>query len=159
MLYHFALWAHSWLRWAVAASGAASRGFAPSDGKTARRRGRRRTELWSLLLTICVDLQFRGGCRPVRFLEYPLSGRASGILVSQCRSMSVRFFMIEHVIGMVAGIRALVHIAGGSKSGRRLTRSASTGSRVTAVRNCARPDLIVSIPVAGHARVASAVPP
>ena len=108
MMYSSALWLHSWLRWAVLLAGVVV-WFRAISGKTARRPWTPQDELWGLLLTISVDLQF--------LVVVALYAFFSPIVRQGLRNFSVamqinvvRFFTIEHVIGMIAGI-ALVHIA------------------------------------------------
>ena len=59
-MYPSALWLHSWLRWAVLLTGLVAWLRAVS-GKTARRPWTPQDELWGLLLTTSVDLQFLVG--------------------------------------------------------------------------------------------------
>jgi hypothetical protein len=106
MIYSSALWLHSWLRWAVLLTGLVAwlRGV---GGKTARRPWTPQDELWGLLLTVSVDLQFVVGLvlyilSPITRISFQNFGAAMQINVA-------RFFTLEHVIGMIAAI-ALVHI-------------------------------------------------
>jgi hypothetical protein len=78
------------------------------SGKTARRPWTPQDELWGLLLTTSVDLQFLVG-----LVLYGLSPITRLGLQNFAAAMQInvaRFFTVEHVVGMIAGI-ALVHIA------------------------------------------------
>ena len=106
-MYASALWLHSWLRWAVLLTALVA-WLRAISGKTARRPWTPQDELWGLLLTVSVDLQFvvglaLYGLSPITRLALRNFGAAMQINVA-------RFFTLEHVIGMIAGI-ALVHIA------------------------------------------------
>ena len=57
MIYSSVLWLHSWLRWAVLITGLVA-WLRAVGGKTARRPWTPQDELWGLLLTVSVDLQF-----------------------------------------------------------------------------------------------------
>jgi hypothetical protein len=78
-------------------------------GKTARRPWTPQDELWSLLLTVSVDLQFVIGLVLYVFLS-PITRLGLRNFAAAMQINVARFFTIEHVIGMIAGI-ALVHIA------------------------------------------------
>ncbi len=107
-MYASALWLHSWLRWAVLLTALVAwlRAIA---GKTARRPWTPQDELWGLLLTISVDLQFVVGLVLYVFLS-PITRLGLRNFAAAMQINVARFFTIEHVIGMVVGI-ALVHIA------------------------------------------------
>jgi L-asparagine transporter-like permease len=107
-MYSSALWLHSWLRWAVLLTGLVA-WLRAIGGKTARRPWTPQDELWGLLLTISVDLQFLVGLVLYAFLSPIVRQGLRNFSVAMQISV-VRFFTIEHVIGMIAGI-ALVHIA------------------------------------------------
>jgi len=108
MMYSSALWLHSWLRWAVLLAGVVV-WFRAISGKTARRPWTPQDELWGLLLTISVDLQFLVGVA-LYALFSPIVRQGLRNFSVAMQINVVRFFTIEHVIGMIAGI-ALVHIA------------------------------------------------
>jgi len=78
------------------------------SGKTARRPWTPKDELWGLLLTISVDLQFLVGVVLYAFLS-PIVRQGLRNFSVAMQINVVRFFTIEHAIGMIAGI-ALVHI-------------------------------------------------
>jgi hypothetical protein len=107
-MYSSALWLHSWLRWAVLLAGVVAWLRAVS-GKTARRPWTPQDEMWGLLLTISVDLQFLVGLVLYIFLS-PITRLGLRNFAAAMQINVARFFTIEHVIGMIAGI-ALVHIA------------------------------------------------
>jgi len=108
MMYSSALWLHSWLRWAVLLAGVVV-WFRAISGKTARRPWTPQDELWGLLLTISVDLQFLVGVALYAFFS-PIVRQGLRNFSVAMQINVVRFFTIEHVIGMIAAI-ALVHIA------------------------------------------------
>jgi len=107
-MYASALWLHSWLRWAVLLTGLVA-WFRAISGKTARRPWTPQDELWGLLLTISVDLQFLVGLVLYLFLS-PITRLGLRNFAAAMQINVARFFTVEHVIGMTAGI-ALVHIA------------------------------------------------
>jgi len=107
-MYSSALWLHSLLRWAVLLAALVA-WLRAISGKTARRPWTPQDELWGLLLTISVDLQFVVGLVLYAFLS-PIVRQGLQNFGAAMQVNVVRFFMIEHVIGMIAGI-ALVHIA------------------------------------------------
>jgi hypothetical protein len=107
-MYPSALWLHSWLRWAVLLTGLVA-WLRAISGKTAKRPWTPQDELWGLLLTISVDLQFLVGLVLYLFLS-PITRLGLRNFAAAMQINVARFFTVEHVIGMVAGI-ALVHIA------------------------------------------------
>jgi hypothetical protein len=107
-MYSSALWLHSWLRWAVLLTGLVA-WLRAIGGKTARRPWTPQDELWGLLLTVSVDLQFVVGLVLYIFLS-PITRLGLRNFAAAMQINVARFFTIEHVIGMIAGI-ALVHIA------------------------------------------------
>ena len=107
-MYSSALWLHSWLRWAVLVTGLVA-WLRAVGGKTARRSWTPQDELWGLLLTISVDLQFVVGLVLYVFLS-PITRLGLRNFGAAMQINVARFFTIEHLIGMIVGI-ALVHIA------------------------------------------------
>ena len=107
-MYSSALWLHSWLRWAVLVTGLVA-WLRAAGGKTARRPWTPQDELWGLLLTISVDLQFVVGLVLYIFLS-PITRLGLRNFGAAMQINVARFFTIEHLIGMIVGI-ALVHIA------------------------------------------------
>ena len=106
-MYPSALWLHSWLRWAVLLTGLVAWLRAVS-GKTARRPWTPQDELWGLLLTTSVDLQFLVGL--VLYFLSPITRLGLRNFAAAMQINVARFFTVEHVVGMIAAI-ALVHIA------------------------------------------------
>jgi hypothetical protein len=107
-MYASVLWLHSWLRWAVLLTGLVA-WLRAIGGKTARRPWTPQDELWGLLLTISVDLQFLVGLVLYLFLS-PITRLGLRNFAAAMQINVARFFTVEHVIGMIAGI-ALVHVA------------------------------------------------
>jgi len=107
-MYSTALWLHSWLGWAVLLTGLVA-WLRAIGGKTARRPWTPQDELWGLLLTISVDLQLLVGVVLYAFVSPIVRQGLRNFSVAMQISV-VRFFMIEHAVGMIAAI-ALVHIA------------------------------------------------
>jgi hypothetical protein len=106
-MYPSALWLHSWLRWAVLVTGLVA-WLRAVGGKTARRPWTPQDELWGLLLTVSVDLQFVVGL--VLYILSPITRLGLSNFAAAMQINVARFFTVEHVIGMIAAI-ALVHIA------------------------------------------------
>ena len=106
-MYPSALWLHSWLRWAVLVTGLVA-WLRAVGGRTARRPWTPQDELWGLLLTVSVDLQFVVGV--VLYLLSPITRLGLRNFAAAMQINVARFFTVEHVIGMIAAI-ALVHIA------------------------------------------------
>jgi hypothetical protein len=107
-MYASVLWLHSSLRWAVLLTGLVA-WLRAIGGKTARRPWTPQDELWGLLLTISVDLQFLVGLVLYLFLS-PITRLGLRNFAAAMQINVARFFTVEHVIGMIAGI-ALVHVA------------------------------------------------
>jgi len=107
-MYASVLWLHSWLRWAVLLTGLVA-WLRAIGGKTARRPWTPQDELWGLLLTISVDLQFLVGLVLYLFLS-PITRLGLRNFAAAMQINVARFFTVEHVIGMIVGI-ALVHVA------------------------------------------------
>jgi hypothetical protein len=95
------------LRWAVLLTGLVAWLRAVS-GKTARRPWTPQDELWGLLLTTSVDLQFLVGL--VLYVLSPITRLGLRNFAAAMQINVARFFTVEHVVGMIAGI-ALIHIA------------------------------------------------
>lgn len=106
MIYTSVLWLHSWLRWAVLITGLVA-WLRAVGGKTARRPWTPQDELWGLLLTVSVDLQFVVGL--VLYILSPITRLGLRNFAAAMQINVARFFTIEHAIGMIAAI-ALVHI-------------------------------------------------
>ena len=95
-MYASALWLHSWLRWAVLLTGLVA-WFRAIAGKTARRPWTPQDELWGLLLTISVDLQFLVGLVLYLFLS-PITRLGLRNFAAAMQINVARFFTVEHVI-------------------------------------------------------------
>jgi hypothetical protein len=106
-MYSSALWLHSWLRWAVLLAGLVA-WFRAIGGKTGNRAWAPQDELWGLLLTICVDLQFLIGLVLYVFLS-PITRLGVRNLAAAMQIPAARFFTVEHAVGMIVAI-ALVHV-------------------------------------------------
>jgi cytochrome c oxidase assembly factor CtaG len=106
-MYSSALWLHSLLRWAVLATGLVA-WFRAIGGKTANRSWTPQDDLWGLLLTISVDLQFLVGLVLYVFLS-PITRMGVRNFAAAMQIPAARFFTVEHVVGMIVGI-ALVHV-------------------------------------------------
>jgi hypothetical protein len=106
MIYSSALWLHSWLRWAVLLTALVA-WLRAVGGKTARRPWTPQDELWGLLLTVSVDLQFVVGL--VLYILSPITRISFQNFAAAMQINAARFFTLEHVIGMIAAI-ALVHV-------------------------------------------------
>jgi hypothetical protein len=78
------------------------------SGKTARRPWTPQDELWGLLLTTSVDLQFLVGL--VLYLLSPITRLGLRNFAAAMQINVARFFTVEHVVGVIAAI-VLVHIA------------------------------------------------
>ena len=106
-MYSTALWLHSLLRWAVLLTGLVA-WFRAIGGHTAKRPWTPKDELWGLMLTISVDLQFLIGLILYIFLS-PITKMGVRNVAAAMQSAPIRFFTVEHVAGMIIGI-ALVHV-------------------------------------------------
>src|SRR5437588_7045126 len=106
-MYSSALWLHSWLRWAVLVAGAFA-WFRAIGGYTAKRAWLPIDELWGFTFSLVLDVQFLVGLILYIFLS-PITKMGFQNLSAAMRIDTVRFFTVEHTIGMIIGI-ALVHI-------------------------------------------------
>ena len=107
-MYSSALWLHSLLRWAVLLTGLVA-WFRAIGGKTANRPWTSKDDLWGLMLTISVDLQLLVGLI-LYFVLSPITRIGLRNFATAMQIPPVRFFTVEHAIGMLVGI-ALVHVA------------------------------------------------
>ena len=117
MLYSSALWLHSLLRWAILVSGAAA-WFLSIRGASGRRPWAAKDEMWGMLFIVMLDTQFLVGLALYAFLS-PFTKIAFQDFAGAMTNGSLRFWSVEHIAGMIAGI-ALAHI------GRVKVRKAST---------------------------------
>lgn len=106
-MYSSALWLHSLLRWAVLLAGLVA-WFRAIGGHTAKRPWTPKDELWGLLLTISVDIQFVVGLVLYVFLS-PITKMGVRNLAAAMQIGTARFFTVEHLFGMIVAI-ALVHV-------------------------------------------------
>ena len=97
---------HSFLRWVVIFSGIAALGGAVG-GVTAKRPWLPVDNVRSLLFTISLDVQVLIGL--VLYVISPVTRSAFGDMGMAMRTPVLRFFVVEHLIGMVVAL-ALVHI-------------------------------------------------
>ena len=106
-MYSSALWLHSLLRWAVLFTGLVA-WFRAIGGHTAKRPWTPKDELWAMLLSISVDIQFLIGLILYIFLS-PITKMGLQNLGAAMRIGTARFFTVEHLLGMIIGI-ALIHV-------------------------------------------------
>jgi len=106
-MYSSALWLHSLLRWAVLLAGAVA-WFRSIGGRTAKRPWTGTDELWGTLFTISLDIQLLVGLVLYIFLS-PFTKIAFQDFGGAMANGSLRFWAVEHIIGMIIGI-ALVHV-------------------------------------------------
>ena len=106
-MYDLVLFAHSWLRWLVLLAGLAAIARAVSGINTRRpwtplddRRG-----MW---FTAALDLQMLIGLVLYAFLS-PVTQSAFVDMAAAMRAAPVRFFAVEHPVGMIVSI-ALAHV-------------------------------------------------
>ena len=116
-MYSVVLVLHSWLRWVVLAATVVSLGRALT--------GRTGHKLWSAaddrslrLFTISLDVQLLFGLILYVGIS-PITAVAFQNLSAAMRDPSLRFFVVEHAIGMIAAV-ALAHV------GRSRVRKAAT---------------------------------
>ena len=106
-MYDFLLVGHSWLRWLVllAALAAVARAI---GGVSTRRPWTPVDDRAGLWLTAALDLQMLIGLVLYIFLS-PVTKSAFVDMAAAMRAAPVRFFAVEHPVGMIAAI-ALAHI-------------------------------------------------
>jgi len=106
-MYDFVLLAHSWLRWLVLLAGLAAlaRAF---TGVNTRRPWTPLDDRGGMLFTAALDLQMLLGLVLYAFLS-PVTQSAFVDMAAAMRAAPVRFFAVEHPVGMIAAI-ALAHI-------------------------------------------------
>lgn len=106
-MYSSALWLHSIVRWAVLLTGLVA-WFRAISGKTAKRPWTAKDELWATLFTISLDSQMLIGLVLYIFLSQ-ITRMGIQNLGAAMRIADVRFFTVEHVVGMIVAI-ALAHV-------------------------------------------------
>jgi hypothetical protein len=106
-MYDFVLLAHSWLRWLVLLAGlvALARAF---TGVNTRRPWTPLDDRGGMVFTASLDLQMLLGLVLYGFLS-PVTQSAFVDMAAAMRAAPIRFFAVEHPVGMIAAI-ALAHI-------------------------------------------------
>jgi len=105
------------------------------------------------MLTISVDIQFLVGLILYIFLS-PITKIGVRTLRRPCRSIAVRYFTVEHAVGMIIGLRSFTSHASGSGS-RRIPRASIAGDDLLRL---AMVIMIISIPWPGLPVSRPAVP-
>ena len=106
-MYSSALWLHSLLRWAVLVTGLVA-WFRAIGGNTSKRPWSPKDELWSMLLTISMDIQFLVGLILYVALS-PITRMGVRNFGAAMQIPAARFFTVEHLAGMIIGL-ALIHV-------------------------------------------------
>ena len=106
-MYDLVLLAHSWLRWLVLLAGLAAIARAVS-GVNTRRPWTPLDDRGGMWFTASLDLQLLLGLLLYGFLS-PVTQSAFVDMAAAMRAAPVRFFAVEHPVGMIAAI-ALAHI-------------------------------------------------
>ncbi len=107
MTYTIVLYSHTWLRWVVLAFGAT--GLAMAWWSVAKGRSPRAEGTLRRAFVATLDLQFLLGLALYVFLSpYTLAARED--LRAAMKNSLLRFFAVEHLVGMVLAL-ALVHVA------------------------------------------------
>jgi len=106
-MYSSALWLHSILRWAVLLTGAIA-WFRAVGAGTAKRRWTPKDDLWGFLFTTSLDIQMLVGL-VLYFILSPFTKIAFQDFGGAMADSSLRFWAVEHLIGMIIGI-ALAHV-------------------------------------------------
>jgi heme A synthase len=115
-MYTLVLLVHSWLRYVALLAGIAATIAAVVDRSETLREGR--ADMWSLVLTIVLDVQMLLGL--VLYLALsPFTTEAMRDFGAAMKNPALRFFAVEHVTLMVAAV-ILAHL------GRVLARKAKT---------------------------------
>jgi hypothetical protein len=106
-MYDFVLFAHSWLRWLVLLAGLAAVARAVS-GVNTRRPWTPLDDRGGMWFTAALDLQMLIGLVLYAFLS-PVTQSAFVDMAAAMRAAPVRFFAVEHPVGMIVSI-ALAHV-------------------------------------------------
>jgi len=106
-MYDFVLFAHSWLRWLVLLAGVAAVARAVS-GVNTRRPWTPLDDRSGMWFTAALDLQMLIGLVLYAFLS-PVTQSAFVDMAAAMRAAPVRFFVVEHPVGMIVSI-ALAHV-------------------------------------------------
>ena len=107
MMYSTALWLHSLVRWAVLLAGLVS-WFRAIGGRTAKRPWTAKDDLWAMIFTMALDIEMLVGLVMYIFLS-DITRMGITNLAAGMRIADVRFFTVEHVLGMIVAI-ALAHV-------------------------------------------------
>jgi hypothetical protein len=140
-MYDFVLLAHSWLRWLVLLAGLAAlaRAF---TGVNTRRPWTPLDDRGGMLFTAALDLQMLLGLVLYAFLS-PVTQSAFVDMAAAMRAAPIRFFAVEHPVGMIAAI-ALAHV--GRVRIRKATDSESRHKRALVFFGLALLVLLLSMP-------------
>ena len=106
-MYDLVLFAHSWLRWLVLLAGIAAIARAVS-GVNTRRPWTPLDDRGGMWFTAALDLQMLIGLVLYAFLS-PVTQSAFVDMAAAMRAAPVRFFAVEHPVGMIVSI-ALAHV-------------------------------------------------
>jgi uncharacterized membrane protein YozB (DUF420 family) len=138
------LFVHSWIRWVALVVGVIAVGRALAAVRT-RRPYTPLDEGSGRRFVIALDVQFLLGV-VLYVWASPFTTAAFGDFASAMRNPPLRFFVVEHVFGMVVSL-ALVHI--GRARLRRLTESSSRHRTALVFFGIALVIMLVSIPWPG----------
>ena len=106
-MYASALWLHSLLRWGILVVGLIA-WFRAVGGFTAKRAWDGRDDLWGLVFSIALDVQFLVGLLLYAWLS-PFTKLAFEDFGRAMANRSLRFWAVEHITGMILGI-GFVHM-------------------------------------------------
>jgi hypothetical protein len=140
-MYDFTLFAHSWLRWLVLLAGLAAVARAVS-GVNTRRPWTPLDDRGGMWFTAALDLQMLIGLVLYAFLS-PVTQSAFVDMAAAMRAAPVRFFAVEHPVGMIVAI-ALAHV--GRVRIRKATDSESRHKRALVFFGLSLVVLLLSIP-------------
>jgi hypothetical protein len=143
-MYTALLFLHSWLRWLVILSGAATLGAAVGGVMTGR--------MWLpgdkirlALFTRSLDVQFLIGLILYVFLS-PVTRSGFENLPLTMRDPILRFFVVEHIVGMLVAL-ALAHV--GHARARKATEASARHRAILVFVGLAMVVLLLSIPWPG----------
>ena len=107
MIYAAVLTLHSWIRWLVLLTGIAAFGRAAA-GASGRKPWRPSDDRAGFWFVMALDTQFLLGILLYAFLS-PVTHQAFGDFGAAMKNRGLRFWAVEHVVGMLLGL-ALAHI-------------------------------------------------